>query len=321
MMHSRRRSRRSSAPSILTPAGYSSLKKKESRQIVPPLKLDEIHKGRENGSRRRRSSLPDMMSRRHLPAKVLVSRSSFKVIHKVFKEYDSNKDNLISQGEFEALALSLWAPGDDQLDTVRGRSKLAQSEYGKMVFMVQGMWRSFDSNKSGFMSLPQLVKVYYPHLSISDCKHVVQQYTQPSREKLTLHQRLAKIPGALEEIRDLFNHWDHNGDGFVEWGDLASALHEAGIDRNTAEGWILSETGKPETRPAKGQNQLDYHDIEALLGSNYLPRGATFSSPRNPTSVGVSCRPEASRTSRKVLDGWLKGEPVAGLGFQVSGLA
>jgi len=228
------------------------------------------------------------------------------VIHALFKDYDTNRDGLISEAEFNELGMTLWAPRENP-GTVRGKSGRGSSERIKMAHMIQGMWRCFDKKGSGYMTLAQLLKAYYPHLSNKDCKRVVSHYVshQPVPPVTTLREKLANIPGALEDIRDIFDHWDKNKDGLVEWSDLSDTLSMAGIDRETATTWLHKEATSSESKNGeqvegglqRRLSHLDLSDMEILLASNYL--GHT-SSADDPSSV---------------LDAWLNGKPIGGLGY------
>ena len=148
--------------------------------------------------------------------KLMVSRKDFIIAKSIFDRYDTDGDGSISADEF-----------------VRALKQHAPLVEGADLFM------KLDRNMTGVIGLVQWLHIYFPHVHMSECRRVVSKYLpKPRTPTPPSVKTLEDCPGAKEEIKAIFQHWDKQGNGNISLEDLQSPLVRCGISGTTALLWL-----------------------------------------------------------------------------------
>jgi len=187
----------------------------------------------------------------------MVSRKDFIIAKSIFDRYDTDGDGSISADEF-----------------VRALKQHAPLVEGADLFM------KLDRNMTGVIGLVQWLHIYFPHVHMSECRRVVSKYLpKPRTPTPPSVKTLEDCPGAKEEIKAIFQHWDKQGNGNISLEDLQSPLVRCGISGTTAllwlnDGWEGSPVGSPTVGSLKGTlsngGQIDEAAIAKVLASVYI---------------------------------------------------
>lgn len=220
-----------------------------------------------------------------LASKPQITRKQFLLIKAIFDEYDRDQTGQISEDEFVAAVLRLDVKkaeregervrarflNKDIGDTVgaQAESRLLKGERARSNHAVS-MYRSVVEKK-GKLELVDLCELYFPHLPRSAvkraCDHHAEKPPPPAAPK-SFDEKLDEATGAREEITDIFEALDTDGDGLVRMRSLEPLLIDLGITEKDMSSWM--QDGMIRTK-----SKLNVDDMHRLLGSAYIP-----SSPR-----------------------------------------
>jgi len=209
-----------------------------------------------------------------LPVACLVRRKDYRVIESLFAEYDIDQDGRITRTEFEEMSMQAF-------DALPLFSKEKARE--RLAPHLSTMWDSLSKSSQDGITMPQLLRMFYPRISKHDIARCIKAYSarqRPSKSK-TLKEKLRAVPGATEELQEMFTYWDKDGDGVVTWTGLSSPLRRAGVSVETAKGWLrearnketkmdVSETSPEDHAPLRSSDEMTFDDAAAVFSSNYI---------------------------------------------------
>jgi len=211
-----------------------------------------------------------------LPVACLIKKSDYNVIASLFAEYDTNHDKRITRDEFEEMALKTY----EKLPVFSQKS-VRESLSPHLDLL----WSSLGKLHLHGITLAQFIGIFYPHISKRDIARCLKAYGPHPRRSRTSQEKLRAVPGAAEELREIFEHWDKNGDGLVTWTELESPLHRAGVALETAKGWLREARVTAGTEDQRSSDELTLGDVEAVFCSNYVDSPI----PNSPRVECMSC--------------------------------
>lgn len=242
---------------------------------------------------------------RALATKVQITKGQFDLVKAVFEEHDTDKLGHISEEKFVAAVLRLdKRQAEREGDRVRSRflNKDMGDTAGAMAELralkghqarcrhASSMYRTVVE-RTGKLELVDLLGLYYPHLPRSAvqkaCDHHMEKPPPPPPPK-TFDEKLDEAEGARDEITQIFNRMDGDGDGLVRVKSLEPLMIDLGIPQSDMEDWLRDLQTDAGGALQRMKSKLDVDDMQRLLGPAYfLPSPSSNSVGSNATEAQI----------------------------------
>ena len=196
--------------------------------------LSEKDAKRAAATEKRESALRSKAKVRHDGASKY-AKADVLLLKKVFDDYDKDGGGSI---EIVELKQSLRQQKLDQQRRARLGSQhdRKQTTGVHLVDLVESLFHEMDRDHSGYVSFSEMLQTMYPLATTEELKRML-SWAPPKVEgaKAKAAEKKSLTPEKEREAREIFDSYDQNGDGMLDYDELreamASFLSRAEIDK------------------------------------------------------------------------------------------
>ena len=164
---------------------------------------------------------------------------------------------------------------------VHCRKKWAQNMFQSVVSKkandLRATWRGRDKREAERISLLDFMCMNFRHLPRSAVRRACEHYQKPPPPAPT-KERLSDVEGAQEEIKEMFEGLDTDGDGLVRCNSLAMRTSALGISQDDLAAWMTelppalqrTKALPHHTALVKTKSKLTLSDFERLMAPVYI---------------------------------------------------